>query len=105
MVHSFHQKCDCCGRVLDQSKGEDIFFENLSIVLCTKCTESPRGKLFIMREIVKQKQAEEYLGVLVDMQTANLIVQVWENLNEKNRKKFGSLSIEKMGRLAWELVG
>jgi hypothetical protein len=105
MAHSFHEKCDCCERILDQLKGEDIFFENLSIVLCTKCTESAEGKLFIMREIVKQKQAEEYLGVLVDMQTANLIVQVWENLNEKNRKKFGSLSIEKMGRLAWELVG
>lgn len=105
MAHSFYERCDCCGKVLDQLKGEDIFFENVSVVLCTKCTESPEGKIFIMKEIARQQQWEEYLGFKVDMQTANVIVKVWESLNEENKRKFGSLAIDKMARLAWELVG
>ena len=54
--------------------------------------------------IVKRKQHQKIDGVLVDMQTANLILKVWDALNSSNRKKFEKLSIKKMADVAWKLM-
>ena len=54
--------------------------------------------------IIGKKQAQKIDGVLVDMQTANVIMKVWNALNPSNRKKFEKLSIKKMANVAWKLV-
>ena len=54
--------------------------------------------------ILKRKQHQKIDGVLVDMQTANVILKVWDALNSSNRKKFEKLSVQKMANVAWKLV-
>ena len=55
-------------------------------------------------QILKKRQAKKIDGVLVDMQTANVIMKVHKALNASNRKKFEKLSITKMADVAWKLV-
>ena len=57
-----------------------------------------------LMSILKRKQHQKIDGVLVDMQTANLILKVWDALNSSNRKKFEKLSIKKMADVAWKLM-
>ena len=54
--------------------------------------------------ILKRKQHQKIDGVLVDMQTANVILKVWDALNSSNRKKFEKLPVKKMANVAWKLV-
>ena len=57
-----------------------------------------------LMSILNRKQHQKIDGVLVDMQTANLILKVWDALNSSNRKKFEKLSIKKMADVAWKLM-
>lgn len=43
-------------------------------------------------------------GVLVDIQTANAIVTVYDALSEANRAKFTALSVDRAADVAWKLV-
>ena len=54
--------------------------------------------------IIGKKQSKKIDGVLVDMQTANVIMKVWNALNKSNRKKFEKLPIKKMANVSWKLV-
>ena len=66
--------------------------------------EAKESPINVAKRIVKNKQAEKIDGVLVDMQTANLILKVWDAINTSNRKKFEKLPIKKMVDVAWKLV-
>ena len=57
-----------------------------------------------MKDIVKRKQYKKIGGVIVDMQTANVIMKVWNALGSSNRSKFEKLPIKKMADVAWKLV-
>ena len=54
--------------------------------------------------IIGKKQAQKISGVLVDMQTALVIMKVWNALGSSNRSKFEKLPIKKMADVAWRLV-
>ena len=54
--------------------------------------------------IIGKKQAKKINGVLVDMQTAHVIMKVWNALNTSNRNKFEKMPIQKMAVVAWKLV-
>ena len=54
--------------------------------------------------IIRKRQAKKMDGYLIDMQTANAILKVWDALNSSNRKKFEKLSIKKMADVSWKLV-
>lgn len=41
---------------------------------------------------------------LLDAQTANMLVQIWDRLNETNREKFGGLSLLKAVDVGWGCV-
>jgi hypothetical protein len=43
-------------------------------------------------------------GVLIDIQTANAIVAVYDALSPENREKFTAMSLEKAATVAWKLV-
>ena len=57
-----------------------------------------------IKDIVKKKQYKRIGGVIIDMQTANAILQVHKALNPANRKKYGTLSISKMADIAYKLI-
>ena len=57
-----------------------------------------------IKDIVKKKQYKRIGGVIIDMQTANAILQVHKALNPANRKKYGKLSISKMADVAYKLI-
>ena len=57
-----------------------------------------------IKDIVKRKQYKRIGGVIIDMQTANAILQVYKALNVANRKKYGKLSISKMADVAYKLI-
>ena len=54
--------------------------------------------------IIGKRQAKKIDGVLVDMQTAHVIMKVWNALSSSNRKKFEKLPIKQMATVAWKLV-
>ena len=54
--------------------------------------------------ILRRKQHQKIDGVLIDIQTANAILKVWDALNSSNRKKFEKLPVKKMANVAWKLV-
>ena len=54
--------------------------------------------------IIGKKQAQKISGVLVDMQTALVIMKVWNALGSSNRAKFEKLPIKQMANIAWKLI-
>ena len=54
--------------------------------------------------IIGKKQAQKISGVLVDMQTALVIMKVWNALGSSNRAKFEKLPIKQMATVAWKLM-
>lgn len=61
-------------------------------------------KINQLKQIVKSHSFQEIEGMIVDVQTANIILQVYEAINEKNKEKFINQSIDKMAHIAWQLV-
>jgi hypothetical protein len=57
-----------------------------------------------IRQIVREHQAQEIDGVLVDATTANCIVNVHDALNDENKAKLEAMSIVRMAEVCWELV-
>lgn len=57
-----------------------------------------------LRAIVDSHGAQEIEGVLVDPQSANAILQVYDALSERNRVNFINRGVTEMGRLAWTLI-
>lgn len=58
----------------------------------------------IARRIVANKQYKEVDGVLLDLTTANLMVQVYDALSKKAQDKFDTLSVERAASICWKLV-
>lgn len=61
-------------------------------------------KLSVLKEIVDQFGYQEIDGVIVDVQTANVILKVYNALSEENKAKFINTDIVKMSDIAWSLV-
>jgi hypothetical protein len=57
-----------------------------------------------LAQIVGDRACLEIDGVLVDMQSANAILTVYDALSPANRVKFINRSIGEMGELAWTLI-
>ena len=43
-------------------------------------------------------------GVKVDVQTANMIVTVYDSLSAKNKKTFSKMTYPEMSGIGWELI-
>ena len=54
--------------------------------------------------VVETGQAEEIDGVLLDIQTANVITQVYEALGPANKILFSQMKPETAGKVAWKLA-
>ncbi len=62
------------------------------------------ARLEALRRIVAEHQAAKVEGVVVDVQTANAILKVYGAVNEANQEKLLSVSVTKMGLIAWAVV-
>tara|TARA_R110000764_G_scaffold26176_1_gene62321 strand:+ start:475 stop:807 length:333 start_codon:yes stop_codon:yes gene_type:complete len=56
------------------------------------------------RKIVERKQCAVVGGKMMDMQTASVIVQIYDKLGEPKQDAFASQPIERMSNLAWKMV-
>lgn len=69
---------------------------------------SPEEKISILRDIISQHQFQKVKSSghiqTVDAQTANIIVKVYDALNEVNKKKYASWPIHRMADFAWSHV-
>ena len=57
-----------------------------------------------MKRIVENRQYEKINDVAVDMQTANMIMTIYNNLSEKNKEKFSKLSLSQMVSIGWKII-
>lgn len=58
-----------------------------------------------LKKIVKHHQAKEIEGVLVDVQSANVMVTVRDALKtQKSKKRFDTAPIEKISNICWKLM-
>jgi len=56
------------------------------------------------RWILKEHQYLTIDNILIDAQTANAIITVYDALNETNKEKVLFISIEKFAKFAWKQV-
>lgn len=61
-------------------------------------------KIELMKEIIGSHSYKEIEGTIIDVQTANAIITVYEALGEENKQKFTSHNISTMANIAWKLV-
>ena len=63
-----------------------------------------------LRDIVDNKQAAQVKDPVtkkrtkVDMQTANVIVQLYDRLSDAHRKKFNEMPLHKLVDIAWKAM-
>lgn len=65
---------------------------------------SPKEREEAIRRIVKNHQYEKIEGQTIDATTANMLVQIMDNLNKQHKEKFITLPILQMVDLGWKLV-
>lgn len=55
------------------------------------------------QDILDNKEAQEHEGMLLDITTASMLIQVHNNLNKLNQKKFRSLSLFRAVNIGWKV--
>lgn len=78
--------------------------DELQMVRFVELTVPSQTRLTRLAAIVKDHQASEIDGFLVDATTASVMVKVALALNGPNRQKFLDLPVDKMADLGWRLV-
>lgn len=68
--------------------------------------DGDRGEVCDYLELTEEEQQEiePPRGIIVDIQTANLLVTVHDALTEPNRTTFLAMSLERAVSIAWRLV-
>lgn len=61
------------------------------------------NKIDLMKEIVDGHSYKEIEGTIIDVQTASLIVKVYEGLRNELKDHFISQDVVKMADIAWKL--
>lgn len=58
-----------------------------------------------LRQIVRDRQANRVEGLLVDMYTASVIVQVYDAVNDGNKKKMDATKLPQLSSICFKLAG
>ena len=58
-----------------------------------------------MQSIVKDKQAKEIEGVLVDMFTASALVQAYEQVNDSNKRRIETSNLDQLIDISHIIMG
>jgi hypothetical protein len=56
------------------------------------------------KEIVANMQAERIDGMWVDISSANIYCQVFENIKPKNQELLEGMAIDKAMRIVWDIA-
>lgn len=67
-------------------------------------TSDPGVRIQAIRDIVTKKQYAKVDGIMIDLFSASLIIQVYDNLNDDNRKRFASFPAYRMAEIAYKLM-
>jgi signal recognition particle GTPase len=81
-----------------KKKGLPVFKESVN-------EAKKENPIAVAKRIIKNKQHEKVDGVLIDTQTANLIVQIYKAVKPVNKKKMEKMPMKTLGHLAWKAVG
>jgi len=65
---------------------------------------NPESRIKAIKGIIKRKQYAKIDGTMIDLYSASAICQVYDALNDKNKRKFASMSADKMGLFALRFV-
>lgn len=90
-------------------KARDFVEQNERDDLAGAIRETPKLKrgtprIERLRHIVEHKSAARIEGLLMDLFTASMLVQVYDALSETNRTKFLALPLRKMVSVGWSCV-
>jgi hypothetical protein len=66
-------------------------------------TKTQIKKIEKIRNVVTNCSYATVSGVFLDVQTANRIITVFDNLSDANKDKFASMSVGEMGAIAWRM--
>ena len=58
----------------------------------------------VARDVVKKKSAKKVDGVLLDLFTASAIIQVYDAVNSKNKKRMDGLKLKQLADIAFKLA-
>ena len=63
----------------------------------------PAGNMAKIQKIVKDKQATKLGGVMIDMQSANLLMKLWDAVSDKDKEKMNKLNPKVLTRVIEKL--
>ena len=69
-----------------------------------KLDEAKESPIEVAKRIVKNKQHEKYKGMMLDLFTANAIVQVHDKVNDTMKKKLEKLPLPKLVTLVYKVM-
>lgn len=58
----------------------------------------------VARQVLEQRQYRTFEGVVVDMQTANAIVTVFDSISIENKAKLLRLPVTQAAAVCWQLL-
>lgn len=65
---------------------------------------SPEERISAFRKIVEKKAYAKIDGFMVDLFTANYVVQIYDMLNDTNKQKYANHKANCMANIAFQLV-
>jgi len=66
--------------------------------------EETMDNIQVMSRIVENQQAEKIDGVLVDMFTANAVVQIYDAVNDNNKAKMRDMGPVQLANIAYKIM-
>ncbi len=66
--------------------------------------EKKAGHMDQLRDIVKNKQAKKVNGVMVDMFTASAITQIYDKVNDQNKKRMDGMTVPALADVAYKMM-
>ena len=68
------------------------------------CPATQEERISAFRNIVESQSYAKIDGCMIDVTSANVVVKIYDALNENNKLKFSSLTAENMAKVAFKLI-
>lgn len=66
--------------------------------------KTPEERIAAFRQIIDEGAYAKIDGTMIDLFTANCVVQVYDALNDKNKANFSKMIAPRMGHVAFQLA-
>jgi len=71
---------------IEDKYGERVYTESINEAV------EPKDNMAKIQKIVKRKQATKLNGIMIDMQSANLLMKLWDAVSDKDKEKMNKLN-------------